>query len=243
MRPSRLVFVAAAIALTLIAAALASAGTGSSAPNGALPLSVGSHPFSTCADVDQEFFAFPALINGDAVTLDLTASGRILDFLAPGTDDFNWQSANPIDYTYTAGNGKYRLFFNANQGNGRYIVYADCRYTGTDYDLLVESVRHVVRADLVPRPTKLNVRGSFRAHVVGGDGAPLSDPALRFTLQARWGGAVHTLGNAAPQAGVLAIPYRFPASLRGKVVAVWASAPQTDTYLAASTTKVAVRIR
>lgn len=252
-RSRRVVLGFACAGMALVLASPGQASSGGQEPSSAVGVAVGSHVFSSCESIGHEFWSV-GLNNGDQLVLDLNGNESGLSdtggdfpdagisFLPPGTDDFNWQDADPLDYSYTTGSDKERITFDASAGTGRYLIYVGCQYADGAYDFVVESDQRLARIDLVPRPTSLGLRGVLRARVVGGDGSGLTDGSLPFTLSVRVAGATHTF-TSTPSAGVVSFNYALPRAARRKIAVFSISTPGNANWLGTSTGRIQVRVK
>jgi hypothetical protein len=234
-----------ALTVGLLAAGVVMAASGGSDPSSAPNMSLGSHPFSSCNDISDEFWGLPGLGNDDQVTLNVNGTDNInnMEILPPSTTDYNWENTNSLDVTRTSGSNKMAVTFVASEGAGRYLVYVDCRYASGAYDFVVASVVHAVRIDVVPRPRAIQWRGTFTVRAINGDGGGISDGSLTMNLFGGWGGVAHKFGVAAPSGGNVAFHYALPAKLRGKTISLWVTTRGNDRFQPASTDKISVSVR
>lgn len=234
--------VVAAVLLASASAALASSGGPN--PSQAPGLAVGSHAFSSCDGINQEWWALPGLLNFDEVVVDVNESNNIdeADIYPPSADDYNWQNVNTVDVNRESGTNHERLTFTASEGSGRYLIYINCEFASGAYDFTVASIRHAIRIDLVPTPVSLPYRGTLRFNVLNGAGGGWNGGAA-LILYGSWLGKAYSLGQAVATNGTATFSYRLPVFLRKKSITIWAVAPATDTSLGTVSSHVRVRIR
>jgi hypothetical protein len=241
----RMLVVSSCIALTALGAGgIARAGLGGAEPSSAPNLSEGQHPFSSCFELRYEMFALPSLRNGDRVVITFNNTDYLaIKMLPPKSDDYNWEDQSALSYAWQNGTNKGRMIFDAGEGDGRYLIYVDCRSWNDAYDFVVESIRHILRIDYVDRPATIPRKGTFRAQVVNGNGGHVTDPNLRLTLFASYSGSTHVVASASPADGVASFSYQLPASLRGKKIVMWVAASAQTDWLGANGGKFRVGVR
>ena len=237
----RIVIFAAAVALLISGTAAFAAGGQS--PSTAPAVTVGSHSFGSCLHLGYELWAIPNVVNADRIVLNVNGVTGNFSFLPLAADDFNWKSITRASGTEQDGSKKMRVTFTTSLGDGRYLIYVDCGSTDEAYDFLVESINHALRLDYVPRPSSIPRQGTFRVNAVNGDGHPVSDSNLHVSMWGRWKGKSHILGVASPAGGKVIVRYVLPKSLRGTKVSLWLKSPEGAGWQAATSTKIAVRVR
>lgn len=181
---------------------------------------------NSCGDSIYTEWWLLSVISGDRVTIDWEAQEidyTELDVYPRGTTDFNYPQASVTARSTLNSNAKAELALTANSTGNMPVAITSSTWSclaGTPgpYDFTAY-VRHAVVLG-VPKRASLSRRGVLRVAVHNPDGGPVSDPALRVSLQLL-GGSVRrwrTVGSATPADGHAAISYAAPRSMRSRRV-------------------------
>ena len=174
----------------------------------------------------DSFWGLPAT-SGDTVTVDWEANqGTVLSIYPAGTTDYNMSQATAASTGTPTPNGKDELSFTAQASGvvpmdfeaadgGGFCTSAPTATPGP-YDFTV-SVEHAVIL-AVPHITVLHMHADLAVGTHTPDGKPLTDPALRVTIQVKSGGKWMRIGAGVPVAGVARVRISLPKRLRKTTV-------------------------
>lgn len=211
--------------LALAAPALADGGKDIAS---ATPVVYGQQQFGNTAnggvDADDDHRSWWALgvTAGDRVTIKWQAQhlDTALHVLPVGTDDFNFPDADAFASDFLGDTGRSQLAFNAPRTGTMPMEFrVSYKEAAGPYDFTAY-VKHAIRLS-VPRAGSRPMTGSIPVGVRNPDGAPMSDPGLFVTLQAkrkRGGKRYRAIGTASAGDGTANVAYKVPAALRGKKV-------------------------
>jgi hypothetical protein len=251
VRRRRVLVVLVLLAATAIAVPYAFADGGGLKPSQAPLVTVGQHYFGSTdhaanrGNWEYDFWALPALIRADVVTVSWTTSSNAM-CIFQSIDDYSWgdiahDGCNGSEVFDVSGSGssRSRLAAKASSASSYLTFYTCC--SGHPYDFTVESIQHSIGLALKRTYKALSRTGSIKGTAALANGTPVPD-GLVFMLTTSWRGG-RSVSQAASQKGKLVFKLHLPQKAHGKKASFVARYAQSAGYLAAHSATIKVKIR